>query len=261
MSRSQFENYYGVDLSTDAGKWQAAKAMAQRPTENVIRQFAGAMGAVFMGMGGNTAYLITVLKPAVYDSHGNRLADQVNGVVNLSIGVGRSELVIDQQGVQAVFGFPEIQGSTELAIAALKPTFDRAAHFARSQGGRGQVPLYLIKNVFKSPLLENNKALYIGRVNSSTALGTANTLGKLAPALTGLGIITNGYDIVKDGQLTAGDGFQALNTGLMIAFPVYGVAYGVLDLGFSVFTDQSLTDRIKTGIDSNVSGSVAIPGF
>src|SRR5690606_40322432 len=111
MSRSQFENYYGVDLSTDAGKWQAAKAMAQRPTENVIRQFAGAMGAVFMGMGGNTAYLITVLKPAVYDSHGNRLADQVNGVVNLSIGVGRSELVIDQQGGPGPRGMTDFTNS------------------------------------------------------------------------------------------------------------------------------------------------------
>lgn len=128
-------------------------------------------------------------------------------------------------------------------------------HQARSQGKAGNVPLYLIKNVFKSPLLNNNKALLIGRVSSSTALGTANTLGKLAPALTGLGILTNSYDILKDGQLTAGDGFQAVNTGLMIAFPVYGVFYGVVDLGFGVFSDQSLTDRIKSGIDSNVSGS------
>jgi RHS repeat-associated protein len=160
------------------------------------------------------------------------------------------------QVLQAGFGIGEGLGSLELALAGLKPTFDRAAHFARSQGGRGQVPLYLIKNVFKSPLLENNKALYLGRVSSSTALGTANTLSKLAPALTGLGILTNGYDIIKDGQLTAGDGFQAINTGLMVAFPVYGVIYGAVDLGFAVFSDQSLTDRIKTGIDSNVSGSI-----
>jgi RHS repeat-associated protein len=165
------------------------------------------------------------------------------------------------QVLQAGFGYGEGLGSAEILLAGLKPTFDRAAHFARSQGKVGQVPLYLIKNVFKSPLLENNKALYIGKVGSSTALGTANTLSKLAPALTGLGVLTTGYDIIKDGQLTAGDGFQAINTGLMIAFPVYGVIYGAVDLGFGLFSDQSLTDRIKSGIDSNVSGSIEVPKF
>jgi RHS repeat-associated protein len=163
--------------------------------------------------------------------------------------------------LQAGFGIGEGLGSLELAIAGLKPTFDRAAHFARSQGRTGSVPLYLIKNVFKSPLLENNKALFIGRVGSSTALNTANALNKLAPALAGLGVLTAGYDIVKDGELTAGDAFQAINTGLMIAFPVYGVLYGVADLGSSLIFGQSITDAVKSGIDSNVSGSIAIPGF
>jgi len=152
-------------------------------------------------------------------------------------------------------------GSLELAIAGLKPTFDGAAYMARLQGGAGQVPLFLKKNIFKSPLVRGNNALYIGRVGSTTAIRTAGTLSKAAPALGVLGAATNLYDIVQDGQLTAGDGFQAVNTGLMIAFPVYGVIYGVVDLGFGVFSDQSLTDRIKSGIDSNVSGSYAIPKF
>ena len=165
-----------------------------------------------------------------------------------------------QQGapLQAIFGFSEWNGSAELAIAALKPTFDAAGYFGRLQGGRGDVPLYLKKNLFKSYLSRGNNALYIGRVSSTTAIRTANTLSKAAPALGALGVATNVYDIFQDGQLTAGDGFQAINTGLMIAFPVYGVAYGLVDLGFSMFTDQSLTDRIKSGIDSNVSGSISV---
>jgi hypothetical protein len=158
--------------------------------------------------------------------------------------------------MQAGFGFGELSASAELAIAALNPSFQAAASLAKH--GVPEVPIFLKKNIFLNPLLKNNNALYLGRVSSSFATSTANALGKLAPALTGVAIVTNGIDIFRDGQLTAGDAFVAINTTLQIAFPVYGVLYGVADLGSSLIFGQSITGAIKSGIDSNVSGGLKL---
>lgn len=73
-----------------------------------------------------------------------------------------------------------------------------------------------------------------------------------------LSVVSTGADIISDGELSAGDGVQALITGAQIVFPVFGVIYGAIDLGFTVFTDQSLTPRIKEGIDSNINGSIKL---
>ncbi|MBX2901904.1 MAG: hypothetical protein KF775_19825, partial [Cyclobacteriaceae bacterium] len=161
----------------------------------------------------------------------------------------------------AGFGFGDLMASTELAIAGLKPTFDAAAYFGRLQGGAGTVPLHLKRNIFLPYNVRANNAFQIGRINSSTAIKIGDSFGKVATTFAVAGALTTLYDIGKDGQLTAGDGFQFVNSGLMIAFPVYGVLYGVVDLGFGIFADKSLTDWIKSGIDSNVSGSIAIPGM
>ena len=135
--------------------------------------------------------------------------------------------------------------SAELAIAGLKPTFELAARQGK-HGGR--VPYYLVNGVNKS------KLLYLGRGSGNFAVQGAKFLKTAAPALQGLAILTNGYDIVRDGEITAGDVFQAVNTGLQVAFPAYGVVYGVVDLGFSYHSGQSLTDRIKGGIDGSLNG-------
>lgn len=174
---------------------------------------------------------------------------------------GKDSRVIISQ-TQAGFGIGEGLGSFELALFALKPTFDRAAQLAKSSGGIGKVPLNLARNLFKAlkdPLLINNKSLFLGRIGAASAISISNHLNKIAPTIAVLGVVTNAYDILKDGKITAGDVFQAGNTALMIAFPVYGVIYGVADLGFAVFSDQSLTDRIKSGIDSRIEGSINLP--
>jgi RHS repeat-associated protein len=150
--------------------------------------------------------------------------------------------------LQAGFGFSEFTASTELALAALRPSYIAAASLAKH--GVPEVPLFLKKNVFASPLLRNNNALYLGRISSSAAKNGAAVMKYAGPGLTFLAVGTTAYDILKDGKISVGEGFQAVNTALQIIFPVYGVFYGLVDLGFSIFTDRSLTDRIKTGIDS-----------
>jgi RHS repeat-associated protein len=158
--------------------------------------------------------------------------------------------------LQAGFGFSEFMASTELAIAALRPSYVAAASMAKH--AVNDVPLWLKKNIFVSPLLKNNNAIPLGRISPSAARNGAKFLNTAAPVLTGVAIVTTGYDILKDGKLSVGDGFQGANTALQIIFPVYGVLYGLVDLGFSVFSDRSLTDRIKTGIDSNITGTISL---
>ncbi|MBL6447476.1 hypothetical protein JMN32_14250 [Fulvivirga sp. 29W222] len=150
--------------------------------------------------------------------------------------------------------------SAQLAIAALKPSFEAAAYDAFKNGGKGSVPFHLKKNIFSSYKSVNNNAVRLGKVSSSFARNGAAIMKVAAPALTVTAVFTNGYSIVSDGQLTWGDAFVRINTALQIAFPVYGVIYGVVDVGTSYVTGTSLTDYTKNAIDSNVSGSINL-GF
>jgi RHS repeat-associated protein len=200
----------------------------------------------------------------LFASRSNIRGVQLSNLVTLMAATdqqGSDQQLTSAGPIQAGFGLGELLASTELGIAALKPTFDAAAYFGRLNGGVGTVPLHLKKNIFLPYDIRVNNALQIGRINSSTAIKVGNTFGKVATTFAIAGLLTTAYDIGKDGQLTAGDAFQAANTALMVAFPVYGVFYGVTDLGFAVFSGTSLTDRVKSGIDSKVSGSVALPGF
>jgi hypothetical protein len=145
--------------------------------------------------------------------------------------------------------------SVQLAIAALEPSFRAAASQAKHGGS---VPLFIKKNIFKSATAVNNNAVRLGKVSSSFARNGAAILKVAAPALTVTAVLTNGYSIFSDGQLTWGDAFVGVNTTLQIAFPIYGVAYGLVDVGTSFVTGTSLTDKIKNGIDSNTSGSISV---
>lgn len=55
-----------------------------------------------------------------------------------------------------------------------------------------------------------------------------------------VGALSTAYDIRKDGVISAGDVFQRVNTALQMAFLVYGVLYGAIDLGSSLIFDKNL---------------------
>ncbi len=148
--------------------------------------------------------------------------------------------------------------SAELAVAGLKPSFDAAAYDAFKNGGKGSVPFFLKKNIFKSYKAINNNAIRLGKISSTFAKNGAAVMKFATPALTATAIVTNGYSILSDGELTWGDAFVAVNTGLQVVFPAYGVIYGVVDVGTSLVTGTSLTDYTKNAIDSNVNGSLSI---
>ena len=137
-----------------------------------------------------------------------------------------------------------------IVISQLKPAFDAAASLAKHNPS-SKVPVFL-RN-FNAP---DNKLLFMGRVKGTTAMRVSSTLKTVAPGLTALSVVNTGYDIINDGSLTFGDAFQAINTSLQLTFPVYGVLYGVVDIGVSMYTGgTSLTSLIKTGIDSNINAS------
>ncbi|MGB3468183.1 MAG: RHS repeat-associated core domain-containing protein, partial [Cyclobacteriaceae bacterium] len=136
---------------------------------------------------------------------------------------------LNHGNMQAGFGSSDYLTSAQLAISALAQSFHASAYESFKGGGKGKVPFHLKKNVFKSYKSVNNNALRLGKVSSGFAKAGSSIMKVGAPALTGVAVITNGYSIVSDGKLTWGDAFVAVNTGLQIAFPVYGVAYGVVD--------------------------------
>ncbi|MFC1224440.1 hypothetical protein ACFE6N_11565 [Pedobacter sp. BG31] len=45
---------------------------------------------------------------------------------------------------------------------------------------------------------------------------------------------------------------KALILGVGVVFPVFGLVYGVFDLGTGLVTGKTLTDRIKDGVDSAI---------
>jgi hypothetical protein len=90
MSSRQFQNYYGINLNTNDGRWEAALAVAQRPTASefsiYIAPALGAKGIVF----DNEAWLTVTIKPAVYAGGleaENQIAMGLYGAINISLGI------------------------------------------------------------------------------------------------------------------------------------------------------------------------------
>jgi RHS repeat-associated protein len=164
-----------------------------------------------------------------------------------------------QGGVQqAGFGFGDYLTSSQLAVAGLEPSFRAAAYESFKGGGKGNVPFFLKKDIFKSYKAVNNNAVRLGTVSSGFARNGAAVLKVAAPALVVTAVATNLYDIGKDGTLTWGDAFVMGNTVLQITFPVYGVIYGAADVGAAYFFGQSITTYTKDAIDSNTTGAIKI---
>jgi len=81
---------------------------------------------------------------------------------------------------------------------------------------------------------------------AKSVLGTAEKFGKISKVLGGAGIALT----VVDG-LTNPDGFQlhhgidVVMGGLSMAFPIFGFAYGIADLGSQMFTHKSISEHVQ----------------
>jgi hypothetical protein len=90
MSSRQFQNYYGINLNTNDGRWEAALAMSQRPTASEFSSYIapalGAKGIVF----DNETWLTVTIKPAVYAGGleaENQIAMGLTVAINISLGI------------------------------------------------------------------------------------------------------------------------------------------------------------------------------
>jgi hypothetical protein len=152
----------------------------------------------------------------------------------------------------------DVVSATGIGISALSPTFeDGAARVVRSGGNPS---LSLKKNIFVSPHTPNNRAIVLGKMNGKAVKVINSVLKPAAPVLTVVSAGITAYNILKDGKVTTGEAFTAVNTTLQIVFPVYGFIYAAVDLGFGFFTNKSLSDRIQDGIDNTVGGEIQFGG-
>ncbi len=149
----------------------------------------------------------------------------------------------------------DILTGTNIMATILEPTFRHAG----SVTGNSRQPLWLKKNVLKPyDAFGNNGSVKLGWMKSNTAksIGRVLTFEKPLTGTLSAGLVLQ--DITRDGKISAGDVFQGLNTVAQFIFPVYGLGYGILDLGFSLFSEKSLTQRIKDGTDSLIQTTYSI---
>tara|TARA_Y100000114_G_scaffold4151_1_gene3470 strand:- start:948 stop:1514 length:567 start_codon:yes stop_codon:yes gene_type:complete len=166
------------------------------------------------------------------------------GQVDIQAGLGMIDLPFGELDLEGMGNLLEVANITATGLA---PTFQGGvASAARSYPGR-RVPLFLKKKITLPYTAPNNNALRIGTINPRAAQHLGAIMKVAQPITLAGGIALTAYGIFKDGKLSVGDGFQAANTALQIAFPVYGVLYGLTDIGLSVFTGTSLTERVKKG--------------
>lgn len=118
---------------------------------------------------------------------------------------------------------------------------------------------------FGGLMLTAGKGISESQINSSIKALQKSGKGSLPYFSKGgkfLGWISAGTDFIDfAGQPTWGNGVKVGLDVATIYVPYAGWAYGLVDLGFSAFTNASLTDRIGSGIDSflNKNGGIMIP--
>ena len=147
--------------------------------------------------------------------------------------------------VQKVF---DVAGATATTTQALSSGFLRAARLARLSGGVGTVPIGLPSGLNAKSF----NVVTLGRVKAVTALKITNVAKVVDAVAKPIAVIGGVVSIVKDGKLTAGDAGVAALTAAQIAFPIFGAAVGVYDIGSLIFGYKSSSDLIHDVIDNNL---------
>jgi len=81
-----------------------------------------------------------------------------------------------------------------------------------------------------------------------------NSIKGAARTGAAIGVLSIGATVLEDYNrpqgITWGTGAKSLILGAGVAFPVFGLAYGIVDLGTGLITGKTLTDRIGDGVDA-----------
>ncbi|UXE67868.1 MAG: hypothetical protein KA713_04490 [Chryseotalea sp. WA131a] len=96
-----------------------------------------------------------------------------------------------------------------------------------------------------------NDARYISNFSKLRQVATASKyVRNFGTGLGVVGILSTGVESALDGNLSIGDGTKFALGVASVAFPVFGIVYGLTDLAFQFGTGTGLTDRIANGLDS-----------
>ncbi len=238
LSSRQFESIYGVNLNTNEGRWEIAQALGRAPTESELAYVGRKLGLGTGEMFNGEAYFITVLQPAIYDSHGNRLADQINGVI--TVGVGRKDLISALKSASSpaawMVGRQTQGGSQSVSSNGFdwNPWFTAAGGVVSAFDGGNSIAIRELENGGKFVRL-GEKAAYTG----------ANTFGKVLGAV-GVGITIGQITYeVKHNQanthtlvngLVTGGTFIVGTAAVIFGAPVVATGAAIVGIGYGVFS-------------------------
>ncbi len=143
----------------------------------------------------------------------------------------------------------DVVGAVSTTTQAVSSGFLRAARAAKSSGTLGNGVLVGIPSSLsaKAP-----NVFSLGRVNASAAIKVTNAAKVVDIISKPLSVASGVVNIVKDGKLTAGDAGVAALTYAQIAFPAFGLAVGVFDIGSLIFGYKSSSDLIHDAIDGTL---------
>lgn len=225
MSSNTFQNYYGVDLNSNEGRWAVAQVLAQAPTEQQMREIGNDLGFSLLEVDGIDAWIQINLAEAVY-ANGleaeNQVAMGIYGVINVSLGVNRGDLLgaLDSyykqdQNVAGDLRWRDV-ATAELTIWGA--AFTIAEH--------------------------NSKPLYQGPKSWKAEAKLAGRTG-IKLGLLGLGV--TGIDLLMNGPTTSStlDGiFGAVATFGGAPGAIVGGVYFAVNFGTTVMTGKSLGQHV-----------------
>jgi hypothetical protein len=241
MSSRQFQNYYGINLNTNDGRWEAALAMAQRPAASEFSSYMapalGAKGIVF----GNEAWLTVTIKPAVYAGGleaENQIAMGLTVAINISLGILKKDylgaLSIRNNLTQGE-SLPVLQaGLSGVDINVME------GYFIAWEGG-------MFKEEQRIEKLLKSNASNGQRHFLKNGLKNVRALGAAAGAI---GVGLSWYEASQ--KDTAGAYSLAtvdtIMVGVGIFFPVICITYGLVRFGLDI-AGVDLAGGIDTGIN------------
>jgi hypothetical protein len=236
MSSRQFQNYYGINLNTNDGRWEAALAMAQPPSANYFSSYiAPALGAKGIEVFGNEAWLTVNILPAVYAGGleaENQIAMGLTVAINISLGIlkkdylGALSMRNTQAGSQSVSqaGFLSDGTSSSLDLLIGSVAWRLGEDIDNSKGWfKGKAAWYEGWRL-NNPTVNVRMPAPIPnfRISAQAALRMSTTL-KVGGGILGVYGLYSTYDDFSSGKISGGEAALDAAFGVIGFFGPWGM--------------------------------------
>jgi hypothetical protein len=238
MSSRQFQNYYGINLNTNDGRWEAALAMSQRPTASEFSSYIapalGAKGIVF----DNETWLTVTIKPAVYAGGleaENQIAMGLTVAINISLGILKKDYLgalsmrnssLTQGGGPASNGYEKFGVYDAIGFGADMSELYRQGYGAVQFGMRLGKAEHLLKDARIIKTMSASRQAFNTSVSAFKTAGKGiAVIGGIATAAEFLASDRSGGDYAKlaGGIIIIGTAF------IPVVGPFISVGLGLLD--------------------------------